>query len=175
MGFLTRRPPRLSSDARDFIREHPEEARMAVAVALETAAAQAEAGAGRPGEEVPEQLRPFVASRAGERILGATEAAARLGVSRTTVYDWADRNTLIAWRSTKRGLNIPAEQIVGPGRVVPGLADVVEVVGDPELAWAFLSQEWPFAETTARPLERLNAGRLDEVLSAAAGFGATFA
>ena len=174
MGFLTRRPPRLSSDARDFIREHPEEARMAVAVALETAAAQAEAVAGRPGEEVPEQLRPFVASRAGERILGATEAAARLGVSRTTVYDWADRNTLIAWRSTKRGLNIPAEQIVGPGRVVPGLADVVEVVGDPELAWAFLSQEWPFEETTARPLEWLNAGRLDEVLSAAAGFGATF-
>ena len=107
MGFLTRRPPRLSSDARDFIREHPEEARMAVAVALETAAAQAEAAAGRPGEEVPEQLRPFEASRAGERILGATEAAARLGVSRTTVYDWAERNTLIAWRSTKRGLNIP--------------------------------------------------------------------
>ena len=63
-----------------------------MAVALETAAAQAEAAAGRPGEEVPEQLRPFVASPAGERILGATEAAARLGVSRTTVYDWADRN-----------------------------------------------------------------------------------
>ena len=58
MGFLTRRPPRLSSDARDFIREHPEEARMAVAVVLEAAVAQAAAAAGRPGEEVPEQLRP---------------------------------------------------------------------------------------------------------------------
>ncbi len=174
MGFLTRRPPRLSIDAREFIREHPEEARMAVAVALETAAAQAEAGAGRLREEVSEQLRPFVASRGSGAILGASEAAARLGVSRTTVYDWVDRNTLIAWRSTKRGLNIPAEQIAGPGRVVPGLAEVVGVVGDAELAWAFLSQEWPFDETTARPLERLNAGRLDEVLAAAAGFGATF-
>ena len=174
MGFLTRRAPKLSSDARDFIREHPEEARMAVAVALETAAGQAEVAAGGSGEEVPEQLRPFVVSGGGEHILGVTEAAARLDVSRTTVYDWAERNTLIAWRSTKRGLNIPAEQIVGPGRVVPGLADVVEVVGDPELAWAFLSQDWPFDETATRPLERLNAGRLDEVLSAAAGFGATF-
>lgn len=49
------------------------------------------------------------------------------------------------------------------------------MVGDPELAWAFLSQEWPFDEGTARPIERLRDGRLEEVLSAAAGFGATFA
>ena len=174
MGFLTEGLPKLSSDARNFIREHPGEARLAVAVALETAAAQSEAAAGGSEEEVPEQLRPFVVSGAGEQILGVTEAAARLRVSRTTVYDWAERNTLIAWKSTKRGLNIPAEQIVGPGRVVAGLADFVEVVGDPELAWAFVSQEWPFDETAARPLERLKAGRLDEVLSAAAGFGATF-
>ena len=104
-----------------------------------------------------------------------TEAAARLGISRTTVYSWVERNTLIAWRSTKRRLNIPAGQIVGPGRVVPGLADVVKVVGDPELAWAFLSQEWPFDKATVLPIERLREGRLEEVLSAAAGFGATFA
>ena len=91
------------------------------------------------------------------------------------MYDWSERHTLIAWRGTKRGLNIPAAQIAGPGRVVPGLADVVEAVGDPELAWAFLSQEWPFDEAAERPLERLKGGRLEEVLSAAAGFGATFA
>ena len=175
MGFLTERPPSLSREAREFIRERPEEARMAVAVALEAAAAQSEAEAGRPVEEVPEQLRAFVAGRAAEEILGVTEAAARLGVSRTTVYDWSERNTLIAWRGTKRGLNIPAGQIVGPGRVVAGLADLVDAIGDPELAWAFLSQEWPFDETAARPLDRLKGGRLEEVLSAAAGFGATFA
>lgn len=85
------------------------------------------------------------------------------------------RNTLIAWRTTKRGLNIPAAQIVGAGRVAPGLAEVVDVVGEPELAWAFLNQEWPFDETVARPLAWLNAGRLDDVLSAAVGFGTTFA
>ena len=174
MGFLVKRPPKLSSGAREFVREHPEEARVAVEVALETAAALSEAEPTRSAEDVPPQLRRFVVDRAGEELIGVTEAASRLGVSRTTVYDWAARNTLIAWRSTKRRLNIPAGQIVGPGRVTDGLAEVVDVVGEPELAWAFLSQEWPFDDGVARPIVRLRSGGLDEVLSAAAGFGATF-
>ena len=198
MDFLVKRPPKLSSGAREFVREHPAEARvavevarktlavaletaaalseaeLAVEVALETAAALSEAEPTRPAEDVPPQLRRFVVDRAGEELIGVTEAASRLGVSRTTVYDWAARNTLIAWRSTKRRLNIPAGQIVGPGRVTDGLAEVVDVVGEPELAWAFLSQEWPFDDGVARPIVRLRSGGLDEVLSAAAGFGATF-
>ena len=148
---------------------------MAVAVALEAAAAQLEVEAARSVQEVPEQLRAFVVDRADEEILGVTEAAARLGVSRTTVYEWSERRTLIAWRGTKRGLNIPAAQILGPGRVVARLADVVDAIGDPELAWAFLNQEWPFEEAVARPLDRLKDGGVNAVLSAAAGFGATFA
>ena len=174
MGFLVKKPPKLSSGAREFVREHPEEARVAVAVALETAAAQSGAESRRSTVDVPARLRQFVVDRTGEDLIGVTEAASRLGVSRTTVYDWAARNTLIAWRSTKRRLNIPAGQIVGPGRVTDGLADVVDVVGEPELAWAFLSQDWPFDDGVARPIERLQSGGLDEVLSAAAGFGATF-
>lgn len=174
MGFLVKRPPKLSIGARKFVREHPEEARVAVAVALETAAAQSGVEPTISTEDVPAQLRRFVVDRVGEDLIGVTDAASRLGVSRTTVYDWAARNTLIAWRSTKRRLNIPAGQIVGPGRVTDGLAEVVDVVGEPELAWAFLSQEWPFDDGVARPIERLQSGGLDEVLSAAAGFGATF-
>lgn len=174
MGFLVKRPPKLSSGAREFVREHPEEARVAVAVALETAAAQSETERTGSTDDVPARLRQFVVDRSGEDLIGVTEAAARLGVSRTTIYDWAARNTLIAWRSTKRRLNIPAGQIVGPGRVADGLAEVVDVVGEPELAWTFLSQEWPFEDGVARPIERLQSGGLDEVLSAAAGFGATF-
>ena len=122
---------------------------------------------------LPEQLCAFVSDRT-DRILGVTEAAEKLGISRSTVYDWASKNTLIAWRSTKRKLNIPAAQIVGTGSVLPGLAEVVDVVGEPELAWAFLTQEWPFEATVERPLDRLSAGRIEEVLSAAAGFGASF-
>ena len=174
MGFLVKRPPRLSSGAKEFVREHPEEARVVVAVALETAAAQSGAEPTRSTEDVPARLQRFVVDRAEEDLIGVTEAASRLGVSRTTVYDWAARNILIAWRSTKRRLNIPAGQIVGPGRVTDGLAEVVDIVGEPELAWAFLDQEWPFDDGVARPIERLRSGGLDEVLSAASGFGSTF-
>ena len=174
MGFLVKRPPRLSSGAKEFVREHPEEARIVVAVALETAAAQSGAEPTRSTEDVPPRLQRFVVDRAEDDLIGVTEAASRLGVSRTTVYDWAARNILIAWRSTKRRLNIPAGQIVGPGRVTDGLAEVVDIVGEPELAWAFLDQEWPFDDGVARPIERLRPGGLDEVLSAASGFGSTF-
>ena len=106
-----------------------------MAVALKTAAAQCGAEDGAVGGEVPETLRPFTVRRnGGEEILGVSEAATRLEVSRTTVHDWVDKRTLLAWRSTKRGLSIPAAQLLGSGSVVPGLADVVEIVGDPELA-----------------------------------------
>ena len=175
MGLLAEGFPALSTSAREFVRDHPREARLAVTVALETAAAQCEAEDSGIAVEVPERLRSFVVPRpGGDGVLGVSAAAARLEVSRTTVYEWVERKTLLAWRSTKRGLNIPAAQILGPGRVVAGIADVVDAIGDPELSWAFLSQEWPFEDAVAAPLDLLKAGRLDEVLDAAPGFGVTF-
>ena len=173
MGLLVEGIPVLSQRARKFVVQHPREARLAVTVALETAAAQREADEG--DVDVPERLRPFTVRRTdGDETLGASEAAVRLAVSRTTVYDWVQRGTLLAWRSTKRGLSIPAAQILGPGVVVAGLADVVEVIDDPELAWSFLTQEWPFEDAVAKPLELLKSGRIGEVLRAAPGFGDTF-
>ena len=65
----------------------------------------------------------LVRRHGGEVIAGVSEAAARLEVSRTTIYGWAEKGTLLAWKSTRRSLNIPAAQILGPGKVVPGLAD----------------------------------------------------
>ena len=175
-GFLVDEFPALSNSARTFVRDHPREARLAVAAALEAVAAQCETEDADAGAQVPEELRPFLVRRGrGKDILGVSEAAKRLEVSRTTVYDWVDRKTLVAWRSTKRGLSIPAAQILGAGKVVAGLADVVDAIGDPELAWAFLSQEWPFDDTVTAPLTLLKAGRMDDVLGAAAGFGTTFA
>ena len=175
MGFLAGEFPALSRSARDFVRHRPRDARLAVAVALEAAAAQCEAEDRGAADEVPEGLRPFILRRGGgEDIIGVSEAAARLGVSRTTVYDWVARGTLLAWKSTRRGLSIPSAQILGRGKVVPGLAEVVEAVGDPELTWAFLTRDWPFADAAAAPLELLRAGRVEEVLGAAPGFGASF-
>ena len=175
MGFLAKELPALSSGARDFLRRRPRDARMAVAIALEAAAAQCKAEDENSSVDVPERLGPFIVPRyAGRDMLGVTAAAARLKVSRTTVYDWVDRRTLLAWKSTRRGLTIPAEQILGPGKVVDGLAGVLDVIDDPELAWAFLTQEWPFEDEAAFPLEMLKAGRIEEVIDAAPGFGAAF-
>lgn len=164
----------LSESATQFLRRHPREARVAVFAALEAAAAQYQieipgtvAAAG-----LPEALAPFVKERRySERVLGVSEAAELLEISRTTVYDWVEKKTLIGLKSTKRGLRIPAEQILGPGKVVPGIDKVLDIIGGPELAWAFLSQDWPFATKVARPIDKLKSGAIDEVLSAAPSFG----
>ena len=172
MGFLVREFPSLSGNARSFVRNNPRETRVAIAAALEAVAAQQDLDG---GTEVPEQLRPFVVRRSDdETILGVSEAAERLEVSRTTIYAWVEAIRLIAWKTTKRGLRIPAGQILGARRVVPGLKDVVDAIGEPELSWVFLTQEWAFEETTALPLDLLKKGRIDDVLGAASGFGDTF-
>ena len=121
-AFWRRASRPFRGSAKAFVRHRPREARLAVTAALEAAAAQCEADETGAGPDVPERLRQFIVRRTvGDEIVGVSEAAARLEVSRTTVYDWVRRNTLLAWRSTKRGLRIPAAQILGPGRVVPGL------------------------------------------------------
>jgi excisionase family DNA binding protein len=162
----------LSRNASRFLRRHPREARMAVVAALEAAAVQFDAGDSVVPAGLPSALEPFLERRAsGADMLGVSETAERLKVSRTTVYDWVEKKILLGWRSTKRGLTIPAEQILSPGKVVSGIAPVIENIGDPELAWAFLSQEWPFADKAARPIDKLKAGEVEEVASAAPSFG----
>ena len=125
--------------------------------------------------ELPESLKPFVVdSPESPDLLGAAQAAARLGVSPQTVYNWANKGTLLAWKRPGRRLTIPAGQILGPRKVVPGLAAVRNIVGSPELTWDFLTQEWPFADDVAYPLEKLKSGQVQEVLDTAPGFGMTF-
>ena len=51
---------------------------------------------------------------------------------------------------------------------------VIRMEAARNLAWSFLTQEWPFEDTVTTPLALLKAGRIDDVLGAAAGFGATF-
>ena len=160
----------LSRTATRFLKQHPNRAELAVKVALETAASQLDESANTEG--VPDALKPFVIVKpSGTQLIGVSEAASRLNVSRTTIYDWAEKGTLLAWRGTKRGLTIPAEQILGEGRVVEGIDTVVDIIGDPELTWEFLSVEGPFADRTARPIDMLKDGRLEEVLGSAASYG----
>lgn len=171
LGLILQKIPALSPDATDFIRKCPREARHAVAVALEAAAAQYALGF---SSGVPDQLRWYVARRnADDYMLGARRAASRLEVARTTIYAWIDQKWLLAWRSKPHGLTIPAAQILGPRWVVPSLGDVIDIVGNAELAWAFLTREWEFEDGATPPLDLLKTGRRDEVNDAAAKFHAT--
>ncbi|MEO3435449.1 helix-turn-helix domain-containing protein [Inquilinus sp. CAU 1745] len=166
----------LSPAAASFVREHPEQAELALIVALEAAAATAtvhDNPAVRHG--LPPALEPFIVETADtDAIVNVSEAAALLNVSRTTVYEWVRIGKLIAWGHTRRGLAVPAEQILGPGRVVDGVSGVLEIIEEPELAWTFLSEPWPFEDELARPIDRLKYGAIDEVLDAAPAFGMTF-
>ena len=170
LAFILQGIPALSPDATDFIRKSPREARHAIAVALEAAAAQYAMGFSRG---VPDQLRWYVARRnADDYMLGIRRAASRLEVSRATVYAWIDQKRLLAWRSKPHGLTIPSSQILGPRWVVPRLADVIGIVGSTELAWGFLTRNREFEDGAAPPLDLLKSGRADEVIRAASEFRA---
>lgn len=165
----------LSPRAARFLRRHPEEAILSINAALEAAAALESARRVAPLNGVPDAVRPFVKTEPyGAEIISSTEAAKRLDVTRPTVHSWVTSQKLIGWAATKRGLKLPAEQIIGPGKVVEGIDRVLEVIPDPELACSFLDRMWPFEEGEFRPIEKLRNGDVDDVLEAAKSFGYAF-
>lgn len=167
--------PALSRAAAQFVESHPNEVTGIVANALEAAAL--EAGLVPLKERaLPEALRRLVVSRhadSGEgRVISISEAAELLEVTRVTVYAWIESKRLLAWRATRRGVLIPAEQIVGVGEVAPGIAQVLAVIPDPEAAWDFLSEESAFVdpEREVRPIDALKHGNVEAVIAAAHSF-----
>jgi excisionase family DNA binding protein len=165
--------PALSRAAAQFVEKHPNEVTGIVANALEAAAV--EAGLVRLKEHViPEALRRLIVSRDSDegRVLSISEAAEALEVTRVTVYAWIESKRLLAWRATRRGVLVPSEQILGAGGVVPGIAQVLAVIPDPEAAWDFLSEESAFIDSdkSIRPIEALREGRVDAVVAAAHSF-----
>ena len=167
--------PELSAAAAEFVQQHPEEARVAVTAALEAVAAHFDM---RDESRIPDSLRPFVddasAAATDDELIGAEEAARRLGVSRATVYNWIDSQRLLGWRLTRQGTLIPAEQILGRGELVPGIDRVLEILPEPRTAWRFLKEESPFFDTPIRPIDALKAGKVDDVMMAARTSGEAF-
>lgn len=171
--------PALSRTAVQFVEKHPNEVTGIVANALE-AAAQEAAAVERlvPAKDrvLPEALRRLVVARnsdSGEgRVLSISEAAEALDVTRVTVYAWIESKRLLAWRATRRGVLIPAEQILRAGEVVPGIAQVLAAIPEPEAAWDFLNEKSEFVdpETPVRPIEALREGKVDAVVLAAHSF-----
>jgi excisionase family DNA binding protein len=188
--------PRLSPQAAQFVARHPEQLDSLVAVALEAAAAQdaqrsrgerdvREVAARDPLENtselsaapaLPEALRRFVKppATADQSLLNVSEAAKQLEISRPTVYAWIEDKRLLGWQATHRGPVIPAEQILGPRRVVAGLAQLLEIIPNPAVAWDFLRQESVFLDPPQRPIDALKAGRIAEVVAAARSHGTAF-
>jgi excisionase family DNA binding protein len=169
--------PSLSSSASRFVVEHPDQAALAVRAALEAVAAQYES-LHSARSEVPESLRPFMveasSANTSDELISPEEAAKRLSLSRATVYNWIDAQRLIGWRLTRQGTLIPAEQILGPGELVAGIDQVLELIPEPRAAWRFLSEESQFLDTPQRPIDALKAGGIDEVLVAARSWGEAF-
>lgn len=172
--------PALSRAAAQFVEKHPNEVTGIVANALEAAALEAaavETGLVVAKDRVlPEALRRLVVSRGADsgegRVLSISEAAELLEITRVTVYAWIESKRLLAWRATRRGVLIPAEQIMGAREVVPGIREVLAVIGEPEAAWDFLNEESAFVdpESSVRPIEALREGRVDAVIAAAHSF-----
>lgn len=122
---------RLASSASRFVAEHSDQAALVVRAALEAAAAQYES-LQSARSEVPGSLQSFVveaadASDASDELISPEDAAKRLAVSPATVYNWIDARRLIGWHLTRPGTLIPAEQILGPGKLVAGIDRVLEV------------------------------------------------
>ena len=168
--------PSLSRAAVQFIEKHPDEVPRIVATALEAAAALEAAEGAVPERILPEALRRLVtparADTEAGRVLSISEAAELLEVTRVTIYAWIEAKRLLAWRATRRGMLIPAEQIVGPGKVVPGMERVLDVISEPAAAWDFLTEDSPFMDPNGlqRPIDVLKAGELDAVVAAAHSF-----
>ena len=168
--------PALSRAAVRFVETHPDEVQRIVATALETAAALDATGVPAATRSLSPALQRLVTSARPSveegRVLSVSEASELLEVTRVTVYAWIEAKRLLAWRATRRGVLIPAEQIVGPGEVVPGIERVLKVIAEPAAAWDFLTEESPYvtADALRRPIDALKAGEIDAVIAAAHSF-----
>ncbi len=168
--------PALSRAAVRFVETHPDEVQRIVATALETAAALDATGVPAATRSLSPALQRLVTSARPSvedgRVLSVSEASELLQVTRVTVYAWIEAKRLLAWRATRRGVLIPAEQIVGPGEVVPGIERVLKVIAEPAAAWDFLTEESPYvtADALRRPIDALKAGEIDAVIAAAHSF-----
>jgi excisionase family DNA binding protein len=165
--------PALSRAAVQFVEKHPNEVTGIVANALEAAALEAGLVVAKD-RVIPEALRRLVVARSSDegRVLSISEAAEALDVTRVTVYAWIESKRLLAWRATRRGVLIPAEQIISVGEVVPGIPEILAVIPDPEAAWDFLDEESAFVDpdSLVRPIDALREGKVDAVVAAAHSF-----
>ncbi|TPL91277.1 antitoxin Xre/MbcA/ParS toxin-binding domain-containing protein [Mesorhizobium sp. B2-3-12] len=102
------------------------------------------------------------------RVAGSTYLEENLRIARSTLHRWQRRGDVIALRKGGRKHVFPLAQFVD-GRPVAGISDVLELIGNPRLAWLWLTR--PAAQLDGRtPIDLLRQDRAEEVVEAARGF-----
>jgi hypothetical protein len=98
-------------------------------------------------------------------LLGPEAAAVQLGVSRSTLHNWRRDGRVIALRKGLRNHVFPARQFAGSAPL-PGIADVLATMRDPDEAWEWLITPNAHTEGDA-PLALLERGQVEAVRRAA--------
>lgn len=99
------------------------------------------------------------------RVAGSTYLEDNLHIARSTLHRWQKRNDVIALRKGGRKHVFPLAQFVD-GRPAAGISDVLSLIGNPRLAWLWLTR--PATQLDGRiPIDLLRADQVDEVVEAA--------
>lgn len=102
------------------------------------------------------------------RVAGSTYLDENLRIARSTLHRWQRRGDVIALRKGGRKHVFPLAQFVD-GRPVAGISDVLELIGNPRLAWLWLSR--PSAQLDGRiPIDLMRQDQAEEVVEAARAF-----
>ncbi|TJV69596.1 MAG: DUF2384 domain-containing protein [Mesorhizobium sp.] len=101
---------------------------------------------------------------AGE-VAGSTYLEEKLRIPRSTLHRWQRRGEVVALRRGGRKHVFPLAQFVD-GRPVLGISDVLSAIGNPRLAWFWLTR--PAPELNGRvPIEMLREDMVADVVRAA--------
>ncbi|WP_137929246.1 MbcA/ParS/Xre antitoxin family protein [Mesorhizobium comanense] len=104
------------------------------------------------------------------RVAGSTYLEENLHIARSTLHRWQRRNDVVALRKGGRRHVFPLAQFVD-GRPVAGISEVQALIGNPRLAWLWLTR--PAAQLDGRiPIDLMRADQVEEVVEAARVFAA---
>jgi hypothetical protein len=97
-------------------------------------------------------------------VAGPSEIERTYGTRRSTLHDWHKRGAVIGLLKGERKHVFPLAQFVD-GRPVEGMSEVTRVIGNPRVAWQWLTQAKP--SIGGKPLDLLKQGHIAEVVAAA--------
>ncbi|EJL27369.1 hypothetical protein PMI01_03850 [Caulobacter sp. AP07] len=97
-------------------------------------------------------------------VAGPSALKSQLGIARSTLHAWQQQGAVIGLLTGVRKHVFPLEQFID-ARPIPGLADILAIIGDGRTAWLWLITPHPGLATTPakaskppRPIENLKTG-----------------